>query len=300
VEVRDAMQLGVKLPHTGAAVAVGGLPERARALEAAGFDSLWVSDHVVFPVETTSWYPFAADGRPTWPADTPYVETVVALAVAAASTERIRIGTAVLVVPQRNPLLLAKQLASVAHVSGGRLEVGIGAGWLREEFEALDAPFGGRGARMVEWVDIMRACWTGRPDEYLGKHYHLPADLVVLPAPPAPVPIYVGGHSPLALRRAATIADGWLGQQAADAFDTALLADEVAAVRRAADAADRDRSQLRVVLRVVNSAGRAAQVAAQLGALGKAGVDEVIVDVDPLNGDPVTDHDILRDAAEST
>jgi probable F420-dependent oxidoreductase len=292
------MQVGAKLPHTGAAVALVDVPERARALEDAGFDSLWVSDHVVFPLETQSRYPFASDGRPTWPSDTPYVETIVTLAAAAAVTTRIRLGTAVLVAPQRNPLLLAKQVASVAHIAGGRVDLGIGAGWLREEFEALDAPFASRGTRLLEWVDIMRACWTGQPAEYAGRHYHLPGGLFVLPVPPAPVPIYVGGHSPRALQRAATIADGWLGQQSADAFDFDDLAEVTSTVRRAAADAGRDPAQTRCVLRIVDAAGRAAHVASHLAALGKAGVDEVIVDIDPVNGDPEADHAVLRDAAE--
>lgn len=290
------MQLGVKLPHTGAAVASTPVPDRARALEAAGFDSLWVSDHVVLPSVMASPYPFAADGRATWPSDTPYLETIVVLAAAAASTSRVRLGTAVLVVPQRNPVLLAKQLAGVAHLAGGRLDVGVGAGWLREEFDALAAPFEGRGERMVEWVEIMRACWTGRPAAHTGRGYRLPADLYVLPAPPEPIPVYVGGHSPRALRRAGAIADGWLGQQSALGFDTALLARETAAVRAAADAAGRNPAALRMVLRIVDSAGRADEVAAHLGALAAAGIDEVIVEV-AESGDAAADHAVLRSAA---
>lgn len=293
------MQLGVKLPHTGSAVATGSVPQRARELEAAGFDSLWVSDHVVLPSKMTSPYPFAADGRATWPADTPYLETVVVLAAAAASTTSVRLGTAVLVIPQRNPVLLAKQLAGVAHVAGGRLDVGVGAGWLREEFDALDAPFAERGARMVEWVELIRACWTGRPAEFTGRHYHLPPDLLVLPAPPAPIPVYVGGHSPRALQRAGTIGDGWLGQQSANEFDPEVLAREAGVARAAAVAAGRDPDTLRIILRIVDSGRRAGHVAANLGALAAAGVDEVIVEVDLAGGDPVADHAVLRDAAES-
>lgn len=295
----DAIQLGVKLPHTGAAVASGSVPARARELEAAGFDSLWVSDHVVLPSVMASRYPFAADGRATWPADTPYLETIVVLAAAAAATSRARLGTAVLVLPQRNPVLLAKQIASVAQVAGGRVELGVGAGWLREEFEALDAPFDGRGARMLEWVALMRACWTGRPPEFPGHHYHLPPGIFALPAPPAPIPVYVGGHSPRALRRAGTIGDGWLAQQSALDFDLELLGAEVGVVRAAAAAAGHDPTAARIVLRVIDSAGRAGLVASRLADLAKAGVDEVIVEVDPRDGDAVADHAVLRDAAES-
>lgn len=293
------MLLGAKLPHTGAAIAARSVHERARDLESAGFDSLWVSDHVVLPGEMASRYPFAEDGRATWPSDTPYLEAVVALAAAAAVTTRVRIGTAVLVIPQRNPVLLAKQLASVATVAGGRLDVGVGAGWLREEFDALAAPFTGRGERMMEWIELLRSCWTGRPDEFRGRHYHLPADVLVIPTPPAPVPVLIGGHSARALQRAGSVGDGWLAQQSATDIDPELLAREIATVQRAAKEAGRGDSAPRVVLRLVDSAGGAAGVAARLADLAKVGVSEVIVDVDPLTGDAVADHEVLRDAAES-
>lgn len=292
------MQLGVKLPHTGAAIATGSVPARARDLESAGFDSLWVSDHVVLPSVITSYYPFGPEGQVTWAADTPYLEAVVVLAAAAAATTRVRLGTAVLVVPQRNPVLLAKQLASVAVIADGRLDLGVGAGWLSEEFVALDAPFDRRGARMLEWIEIMRDCWTGRPAAHDGPHYRLAADLLVLPALPARVPILVGGHSARALQRAGGIGDGWLGQQSALEFDSELLTREIATVHAAATAAGRDRPP-RIVLRIIDSAGRADHVAGALSALAAAGVDEVIVEVDPQFGDPVADHAVLRDAAEA-
>jgi probable F420-dependent oxidoreductase len=286
------MRIGVKLPHTGAAEPAG-LAGRARALEAAGFDSLWVSDHVVLPAEIRSPYPFAADGRATWPTDTPYTEAVVALAAAAAATDHIGLGTAALVLPQRNPVLLAKQIASVDVISGGRVRLGVGAGWLREEFAALDAPFDGRGARFTEWIGLLRDCWTGRPPAHDGPHYALPADTLVLPPPARPVPILIGGHSPVALRRAGKLGDGWLAQQAVPALDPVLLAAEIGAVHAASVAAERDPAALTVVLRLVESAGRAAEVATALPALAEAGVTEIIVDTT----DPVGDHDLLRKAA---
>lgn len=294
------MQLGVKLPHTGPTLETSSLSDHASRLEAAGFDSLWVGDHVVLPAAIASYYPSTAVRRATWPAaHTPYLETIVALAVAAASTTRVRLGTAVIVAAQRNPVLLAKQLAGVAHVSNGRLEVGVGAGWLREEFEALNAPFDRRGARMLEWIELMRTCWTGRPAEFAGENYYLPPDLFILPAPPTTIPVYVGGHSRRALQRAGTVGDGWLGQQFANELDPERLAGEVACVRAAATAAGRDPAGLRVILRIVNSASRAEHVAAHLNALAQAGVHEVIVETGPESGDAVADHSVLRDAADS-
>src|SRR5262245_48583876 len=136
-----AVRIGAKLPNSGAVALQRGIPEMARALEDAGFDSLWVSDHVVMPAAIDSRYPFSRDGRATWATDTPYVDALVALALAAAVTRRVTLGTAVLVLPLRHPIVFAKQAASIDAASGGRLQLGVGAGWLAEEFEALDVPF---------------------------------------------------------------------------------------------------------------------------------------------------------------
>ncbi len=167
------LRIGAKLPHTGA-ISAAQVPDAAIALEQAGFDSIWVSDHVVLPERMDSHYPFAADGRATWPTDTPYLEALTVLAAAAAVTSRVRLGTAVLVVPQRNPVLTGKQLATIAALSEGRLDVGVGAGWLREEFDALHAPFAARGAALEAWVEIFREIWTGELGRR-GEPYSVPA-----------------------------------------------------------------------------------------------------------------------------
>jgi len=291
------MHIGVKLPHTGTAVPASTVARRAQHLESAGFDSLWVSDHVVQPNVIESWYPFREDGKATWPTDTPYLEALVVLAAAAAVTDRIWIGTASLVLPQGNPVLLAKQVATVDAMSGGRVALGIGAGWLREEFEALDTPFETRGARMVEWIELLRDCWTGQPAAHSGKHYELPGGTMVFPAPAHQIPLYIGGHSPVALRRAGRLADGWLAQQAVPELDPDQLAADIAVIRSAASDAGRDPARLHVVLRLVESTGRAAEVAGKIGELSRAGVGEIIVDVDPLDGDAAADQAILRDAS---
>jgi probable F420-dependent oxidoreductase len=264
-------------------------------LELAGFDSLWVSDHVVLPQVIESVYPFAADGKATWPTDTPYIEALVSLAAAAAVTERVRLGTAALVLPQRNPVLLAKQVASIDAMSGGRVALGVGAGWLREEFDALHAPFDTRGTRMVEWISLLRDCWTGRPGAHHATHYDLAEGIIVLPTPAHLIPLYIGGHSRTALNRAGRLGDGWLAQQAVPALDPDRLAREVALVRTAAAGAGRDPAHTYVVLRLVESAGRVDEVGRRIAELAEAGVDEIVVDVAP-NGDAVHDHDLLRDA----
>ncbi|WHP16049.1 TIGR03619 family F420-dependent LLM class oxidoreductase [Cellulomonas sp. ES6] len=291
--------VGAKLPHTGAAATGPAVRAAAVALEAAGFDSLWVSDHVVLPGRVASAYPFASDGVARWPTDVAYLEALVTLTTAAAVTERVRLGTAVLVLPQRQPVLLAKQAASLDALSGGRLVLGVGTGWLREEFAALGVPFDRRGRLATAAIELLRDCWTGRPagrpDGWAPGAHPLPDDLLVLPAPVRPVPLLVGGHSPAALRRAGTLGDGWLAQQAAPDLDAAALAREVAEVRRHAEQAGRDPAALHVVLRVADSAGRCADVAARVPELRAAGVAEVVVDTDPA-GDPAADHALLRAA----
>lgn len=286
------MRVGAKLPNSGAPALELGVPVMARTLEDAGFESLWVSDHIVMPREIRSHYPFAEDGRASWPTDTPYLDALIALALAAAATERVRLGTAVLVMPQRNPVQLAKQAASIDVASGGRLELGVGAGWLAEEFEALGAPFEGRGGRLAEWIRIARECWTGIPSARESRHYSLPADILCLPVPAHPIPLLVGGHSPAALRRAGRLGDGWLAQQSADELDPAALKEAVATISEAAP----DRPRPRVVLRIVASLGRAELIAARLPDLARAGVDEVIVDA-PLDAEGAArELSVLREA----
>jgi probable F420-dependent oxidoreductase len=274
------VRIGAKVPNSGPLVARLGIPEMARTLEQAGFESLWVADHVVLPAEIRSRYPFAADGRATWSTSVAYIDAVVALALVAGATERATIGTAVLVLPLRNPVVLAKQAASLDAVSGGRLHLGLGAGWLREEFEALGVPFETRGTRLVDGIRILRECWTGT---YQG-------DIVCEPTPVGQLPVYIGGHSERALQRAGALGDGWLGQQSLDAIDTHELEAAHAAMTVAAADAGRDPTTLRAVLRIVDSAGRSEEIASILPALEAAGVDEVIVDLDWETGDPAAAH----------
>jgi probable F420-dependent oxidoreductase len=215
------------------------------------------------------------------------------LAAAAAVTDRVRLGTAVLVVPQRNPVLTGKQLGTVAALAGGRLTVGVGAGWLREEFEALHAPFDGRGRTMQIWVEIFREMWTGELPPRSGS-YPVPARIRALPTPPCPIPVLVGGHSPRALARAGRWGDGWLGQQAVPELDLGILAGQIAAVSAAATAAGREPANLSYVLRLVDSAGRHDELVDRLCELTAVGVTEIIVDLDPAEAPRV--HDILAAA----
>lgn len=281
------MRVGAKLPMSGDLPVTRGIANMAAVLERAGFSSLWVSDHVVMPAVVGSRYPYADDGAATWATDEPWFDPVVALATAAAATEHAELGTAVLVLPQRHPIILAKQIASLDRLAGGRVVLGVGAGWLAEEFAALATPFESRGRRTDEWIALLRACWTGRPAPFDGEHYHLPPGVVCQPTPARTVPILVGGTTAAALGRARRLGDGWLGIQSADRLDPDAVG---AAIARLGDAAPRR------VLRIVGSAGRAADVATSLAALGAAGVTDVVVDVD-WQGDVEAQAGLLLDAA---
>ncbi len=289
------MRIGAKVPNSGPLPAERGIAAMAAELEAAGFDSLWVSDHVVMPATVASRYPFAADGRATWPSDTPYYDAMVSLAVIAAATSTAVIGTAVLVLPQRQPVILAKEAASIDAISKGRLCLGVGAGWLAEEFEALGAPFEGRGERFVEWVRLLRSLWEGSPPAFEGVHYRLPEGVISMPRPAHRIPLLVGGDSRTALGRAATIGDGWLAHQSATALDPKAIGSGVRELRFAAGRAGRPASELWTTLRIVDSATRIDVVAGMLADLAGAGVDEIVVDVDwASTGAAAEAHSILR------
>jgi probable F420-dependent oxidoreductase len=293
----STLRIGAKLPNSGPLPQTVGIPAMARALEDAGFDSLWVSDHIVLPTSMGSHYPFAADGKATWPSDMPYVEALIALALAAAVTERVTLGTAVVVLPLRNPVLFAKQVASIANTVAGRFTLGVGAGWLEEEFEALNATFADRGPRLEEWIGLVRDCFTGRPAAHHSDRYTLPEGVLVMPPPPAAIPVLMGGHSRAALARGGRVCDGWLAQQTLGELDPAELAAALAQMRESAAAAGRDPAALRVVLRIVGSTGRPDELAPQLPALIEAGVGEIIVDASFETDDLARQCAVLRERA---
>src|SRR3984957_3600856 len=183
--------------------------ELARSAEATGYESLWAVQHVVVPVEHQSRYPYSESG--TIPGG-PFVavpEPLVWLAYVAAVTTRIRLGTGVLILPQQHPLVVAKQAATLDRLCGGRLMLGVGAGWLREEFDTLDAVFDGRGPRLDEAIGVMRRAWADRVVVSAGPAYqHGP--VAVEPKPVrGTIPVVVGGHTAAAARRAGRLADGF-------------------------------------------------------------------------------------------
>jgi probable F420-dependent oxidoreductase len=184
--------------------------ELTQVAEAAGFAQVSLSDHVFYPAKLDSSYPYSATGEPIFPPETPWPDVWVMTGALAAVTQRITFSTHVYVLPARNPFVVAKAVGTAAHLSGGRVLLGVGAGWMREEFVQLEQPFERRGARMEEQIAVLRSLWRGGMVEHHGEFYDFDR-LEMSPAPPAPVPILVGGHSETALRRAARIGDGWMG-----------------------------------------------------------------------------------------
>ncbi len=195
-----AVTAGIHLPQAGPAASGEAMRQAAVLAEELGYSDVWVSDHVAVP--TGADYPPSA-----------YVfEPLVALTWVAAYTKRVGLGTTVLVLPMRNPLIVAKMVASLDHLSGGRVILGIAAGWLEAEFNALGVPFAERGQRTDEAIDIMRRVWT---DDHITADYPVHnAHFVSMRTKPQPqrhLPLWIGGHADVALRRAIAVGDGWHG-----------------------------------------------------------------------------------------
>jgi probable F420-dependent oxidoreductase len=208
----------------------------AIAADREGFDTLWLAEHVVTPLEITTPYPYHPSGIAGYTPETPLVDVLVAAAHLAALTERIRLASGVLILPLRHPVLAARAIATLQSMSNGRFALGVGAGWLREEFDVIDASFERRGARMDEMVEIMRKLWTGEPVEHAGEFYRF--EPVQLSPPIDAPPVYFGGVTGHALRRAARLGDGWYGP-ACDLEASLAARAQIDELRRA-EGGDRD------------------------------------------------------------
>ncbi|HSR23975.1 MAG TPA: TIGR03619 family F420-dependent LLM class oxidoreductase [Candidatus Eisenbacteria bacterium] len=250
----------------------------ARAVEELAYDSLWTGDHVVFPSDVRSPYPYNATGAFPFDRDQPLFEPLGLLAYLAGRTTTVRLSVSVLVLPMRNPLVTARMLAGIDALARGRLELGIGVGWLREEFEALAADFAARAEVTEEWIAILRQLWTaGSPAAFDGRHYRFPP-LALVPRPESRIPILIGGNSLPALRRAARVGDGWHGVRLAPA----RVREAVTRLRAGLVEAGRDAAGFRVVLRASVTPDDAAR---QLESYAEAGVDELIVEVPDASTD---------------
>ena len=205
----ERMEFGVPFANIGPFVDPNHAIRLARAAEAAGFESIWTVDHVVVPAGYQSKYPYDPSGRLPSGEATAFPDPLIWLAYVAAVTSTLRLATGILIVPQRNPLVLAKELATLDQLSGGRMILGAGIGWLQEEFDALGIPFAGRGRRTEEAIGAMRALWSQDQASFEGSTANF-SDCFLRPQPPGgTIPVHVGGHSEAAARRAGRIGDGF-------------------------------------------------------------------------------------------
>lgn len=288
------MEIGVTIPHFGPLASPQLVPEFCRRAEAAGFDGLWAVEHLVVPREMSSTYTLARrpvviefeSMRATMGLN---LEMTTTLAVAAAVTSRVRLGSAVAVLPLHNPVMNARQLATIDLYSGGRLVYGAGVGWLKEEAEAMGMPWDRRGARAEEHIALMRSIWgaTGETVSFDGEFYSFPA-MDPDPRPERPIPILVGGHSDVALDRAARVGDGWI----AAGMSPDRLQGALATLRDACARHGRDPSELWIVCGTtvhVDVEGGAGAIEARLRQYEELGVDHAMVAVVGDTGDALLD-----------
>jgi len=249
----------------------------AAAAERSGFATLWSGEHVVMVDRSASRYPYSDDGHFAVPSTADWIDPLIGLSFAAAATSTIGLATGVLLLPEHNPVLMAKQAATLDSLSGGRFTLGVGVGWSREEFDALGVPFERRAARTAEYVAAMRTLWRDDVASFDGEFVSFES-VRVNPKPLAEqtIPIVVGGNSDVALRRVAAWGDGWYGFNLAG---VAAVAERIAYLQLQCDERGRDREELRVCVALTDLR------IGDVGALAELGVDELVV-VDGPPADP--------------
>jgi probable F420-dependent oxidoreductase len=234
------MKIGLLFANAGPFSQPEILAHLATTAENTGLESLWTVEHVVIPQGYQSPYPYSKDGKIPGGEDVPIPDPLIPLGFVAALTKKIKLATGVVILPQRHPVYVAKEVATIDLLSGGRMILGIGSGWLKEEFDALGLDFHHRGARTDESIQAMRALWRDGPSSFQGKHFKFgPAMSYPKPAQRDGIPIHIGGHSPAAARRAGRLGDGFfpaLGEIPKLKELFGLMRDEAAKHGRNADA----------------------------------------------------------------
>jgi len=265
------MKFGLRYCNTGPYVDPAKAVELAQAGEAAGFESIWTVEHTVVPAGYGSKYPYAPSGKMAGGHDDiPLPDPLIWMAYVAAATRRIKLATGILILPQHQPVLAAKQIATLDYMSGGRILLGIGVGWLEEEFNALGVPFHERGPRTDEYILAMRELWAAEKPTFKGKFVQF-KDAYCRPQPVnKAVPIIVGGHSEAAAKRAGKLGDGFFPARDAPA-------DMIALARKTAAAAGRDPNKLEITVSMPEDLER-------LAALKQLGVSRVLVPATPMAG----------------
>jgi len=276
------MQLGLHALGIGAGAGRAVIDAVAAAADNCGFATLWAGEHVVMVDRSASRYPYSDNGVIAVPAQADWLDPMIALGFAAAASSRIGVATGVLLLPEHNPVVVAKQAASLDRLSGGRLTLGVGVGWSREEFAALGVPFEDRAARTAEYVAAMRTVWRDDLASFDGKFVGFDS-IRVNPKPVRDrrIPVVVGGNSDPALRRVAAWGDGWYGFN----LDGASAARErIGKLDRLCGESGRDRGELRLAVAL-----RSPEVA-DISALAELGVDElVLVEAPPDSPEAIPD-----------
>jgi len=266
------MKFGIRIPppQMGPIADPDFIVRYSQLVESLGFESLWTIDHAVMHMEYDSRYPYKKTGRTPLPADSNMPDPLIMMGLIAGVTERIRLGTSMLILPQRHPLILAKEVASLDQYSKGRITLGVGVGWVKEEVEAMKQNFSDRGRRANEWLEILRALWSQDVSDFDGDYFQFEGVISnPKPAQPGGVPIMVGGHSEAAARRAGRYGDEFYPHWSTRGPDRAELERLVPIVMESAEAAGRPANIVKLTLTGTSDAKTALETAefcAELGA----------------------------------
>ena len=260
------MKFGLRYCNTGRFVDPARAVELVQAAEDAGFESAWTVEHTVIPHGYQSQYPYSPTGKlPGGDGDFDLPDPLIWMAYVAAATTRIKLATGVIILPQHNPVITAKQVATLDYMSAGRVILGVGVGWLKEEFDAVNSPFEERGARTDEYIKVMRELWSADSPSFEGKFFRF-KDAYMRPKPiNRSVPIVIGGHSTFAAKRAGRLGDGFFPARGAPAELVKLVHDT-------AIAAGRDPKTIEITTSLPDNLDH-------LPAMVKAGVHRVLVPV---------------------
>jgi len=288
------VRFGFSLQGRGVLAGREAITTLAKRAEALGYDSVWVTDRMLIPVQSRSAYPYSPTGAFPLGPDEPWLEPLTAVTYLATITERINVGTSVLVIPYRNPIFTAKALATADYLSGGRVILGAGVGWWQEEFAALGVPFEDRAPRTVEYLKIMKEIWTKPRVVFDGRFARIAEAGGVRPHPARQphIPIWIGGHSEAALRRTVEVGDGWhpLGLRPPVSLHPPEMAARVRRLRDMATAAGRDPATITISFKAplkfqeAVAAGRAPlsgsprEIVEDLQAYVAAGVQHFVLD----------------------
>ena len=237
------MKIGIMFANVGPFGQPDHLENLATTAEQVGIESLWTVEHVVVPVDYTAEYPYSPSGRMPGPESSPIPDPVLPLVFCAAVTKKIRLGTGILILPQRHPTYVAKEFATLDQLSGGRAMLGVGIGWLHEEFEAVGIPFAERVGRTEESIQAIRSLWSEKPEPFKGRFYEWgPVESNPKPVQAGGVPIVVGGHVKGAARRAARYGDGFFPARG----DEGTMVELIGALRDECAKIDRDPAEIEI------------------------------------------------------